>query len=123
MIEHGLHTNIEIMSNTNHDSAGLQCVISADLPYCTDIDECLDTRPAFNKAADCGDHAVVIIFNKSLVQKRQNVFPRIVQFSEKIGQGGGVTLADLSRICVLVMIMIPMSLAMKVMKRIIIYLL
>ena len=120
MIEHGLHTNIEIMSNTNHDSAGLQCVISADLPYCTDIDECLDTRPAFNKAADCGDHAVVIIFNKSLVQKRQNVFPRIVQFSEKIGQGGGVTLADLSRICVLVMIMIPMSLAMKVMKRIII---
>ena len=40
------------------DIPGLQCVTSAPLPYCTDIDECSDGRPAYNKAAHCGDHAV-----------------------------------------------------------------
>ena len=40
------------------DIPGLQCVTSASLPYCTDIDECSDARPAYNKAAHCGDHAV-----------------------------------------------------------------
>ena len=46
-------------SKTNDISAGLQCIISADLPFCADIDECTDARPGFNKAADCGDHAVL----------------------------------------------------------------
>ena len=40
--------------------SGLQCIISADLPYCTDIDECLDPRSAYNKASDCGDFAVAL---------------------------------------------------------------
>ena len=44
---------------TNHISAGLQCVVSADLPYCTDIDECTDSRQGFNKADACGEHAVL----------------------------------------------------------------
>ena len=47
---------------SNPNFLGLQCVISASLPYCTDIDECHDARPAFNKAAHCGDHAVVFWF-------------------------------------------------------------
>ena len=47
---------------SNPNFLGLQCVISASLPYCTDIDECQDARPAFNKAAHCGDHAVVFWF-------------------------------------------------------------
>ena len=42
-------------------------MISADLPYCTDIDECLDSRPAFNKAAHCGVHAVLLSDGKEKV--------------------------------------------------------
>ena len=52
-------SRISILLKMNYISTGLQCVVSADLPYCMDIDECMDTRPDFNKADTCGDHAVL----------------------------------------------------------------